>query len=119
MSDLEKLYNKIRNHQDGRSMFGDIAATIDELHAVEDVLTEEECESGKPLAEIIQGRYERGRQAGLAEDTLSFGVLSDMASRKCETLGSKINEECGETVPYCLPCRARNAVDSVNKDLRT
>ncbi len=54
-----------------------------------------------------------GRREVWGEESLSFCVLSDLASRECETLGSKVNEECGETVPYCLPCRARNAIDSV------
>lgn len=40
-------------------------------------------------------------------------VLSDLASRQCETDG-----KCGKTAVYCLPCRARNAIDQRNEEVK-
>jgi hypothetical protein len=39
-------------------------------------------------------------------ETPKYAVISDLASRECET-----PDECGKTLPYCLPCRARSIVE--------
>jgi hypothetical protein len=46
----------------------------------------------------------------LDEDSFIYGVVSDLAGRNCEQPG-----ECGKTMAYCLPCRARHAIDEREK----
>lgn len=46
------------------------------------------------------------KEAMVHDGSKGYGVLEDIAGRECEQQG-----ECGKTKPYCLPCRARSAID--------
>lgn len=53
------------------------------------------------IMEAYSGFFDRESRA--------MGVLSDMASQHCSQPG-----ECGQTLPYCLSCRARDVLDNAD-----
>lgn len=56
---------------------------------------------------LVRAFRETGKH-GVPDGTVRYRVLSDLASRECEQPGG-----CGDTKPFCLPCRARHAIDRV------
>lgn len=62
------------------------------------------------LEDLLRRAVAHGRAKALRTDPVWWGVLADLASRQCEQPG-----QCTETLPPCLPCRARWTVDAIER----